>query len=306
MKPDDGLPSIAQGRVCILLAAVLWSLGGAFAKVLTQETAFGLDEPGMEPLEYGGYPFPVQIACYRALFAGIVLLPLLRKGEIQVRPLMWFMAFCFAAMNISFISAMALGTAANAILLQYSAPLWLYLASVFLLGEPANRRNTLSLGIGLTGIAIIIVGGWTQGELVVVGIALFSGLAYAGVLICLRILREVSSRWLTVWNHLLSGLVLVPLILFLRPPTLPQFVTLFLYGALQMALAYWLVARGLRVVEPQEAGTIMLLEPILNPIWAYLVSPRTEVPEVWTFVGGAVILGALGYRYWPRREGRIG
>jgi DME family drug/metabolite transporter len=194
---------------------------------------------------------------------------------------------------------MALGTSANAILLQYSAPLWLYLASIFLLGEPADRRSTLSLFIGLAGIAVIVVGGWTQGELVVILIALGSGLTYAGVLICLRVLRDVSSRWLTVWNHLLGGVVLLPLLLLLRPPTGGQFVVLFLYGALQMGLAYWLVARGLRVVNPQEAGTIMLLEPILNPIWAYLVSPETEVPEVWTFVGGAVILAALAYRYWP-------
>jgi len=298
---NDGLPSVAQGRVCILAAAALWSLGGAFAKVLTQDTFFGLNEPALDPLEYAGYPFPVQIACYRALFAGIAMLPLLRKREIKVRPLMWLMAIFFAAMNATFISAMALGTSANAILLQYSAPLWLYLASIFLLGESANRRNTISLVIGLTGISIIIVGGWTQGELLVVTIGLVSGLTYAGVLICLRVLRDVSSRWLTIWNHLLSGLVLVPLLLFLRPPTLAQFVVLFLYGSVQMALAYWLVARGLRVVEPQEAGTIMLLEPILNPIWAYLVSPKTEMPDVWTFVGGGVILTALAYRYWPRR-----
>lgn len=299
---DDGLPSVAQGRICILAAAALWSLGGAFAKVLTQDTFFGLNEPALDPLEYAGYPFPVQIACYRALFAGLFLLPMVRVREIKVRPLMWLMAMCFAAMNASFISAMALGTAANAILLQYSAPLWLYLASVFLLGESANRRNTISLAIGLSGIAIIIVGGWTQGELLVVTIALVSGLTYAAVLICLRVLRGLSSSWLTAWNHLLGGLILVPFLFFLRPPTLEQFVVLFLYGSLQMGLAYWLVARGLRVVEPQEAGTIMLLEPILNPIWAYLVSPKTEMPDVWTFVGGGVILTALAYRYWPRRK----
>src|SRR5262249_40544494 len=130
-----------------------------------------------------------------------------------------------------------------------------------------------------------------------------SGLAYAGVLICLRVLRGVSSRWLTVWNHLWGGLVLAPFLVLLQPPTLSQFVVLFLYGSLQMGLAYWLVARGLRVATPQEAGTIMLLEPILNPLWAYLVSPKTEAPDVWTLVGGAVIVGALAYRYWPVRRG---
>lgn len=297
--PGEELPSVAQGRVCILLAAVLWSTGGAFAKVLTQPTFVGQNKPPIEAWEAGGYPFPVQIACYRALFAGLVLLPLLRKSDLQIRPLMWVMALSFAAMNVLFVSAMALGTSANAILLQYSAPLWLYLASVFLLGEPADRRSSLSLAIGLAGIAIIVFGGWTQGELLVVAIGLGSGLAYAGVLICLRVLRGVSSGWLTVWNHLLGGFALLPLVILLHPPTFGQFIVLFLYGSLQMGLAYWLVARGLRVVSPQEAGTIVLLEPILNPVWAYLVSPQTEVPDVWTFIGGSVIIAALAYRYWP-------
>ena len=76
---------------------------------------------------------------------------------------------------------------------------------------------------------------------------------------------------------------------------------LFVFGAVQMGLPYWLMARGLRSVSPHEAGTLTLLEPILNPIWAYLVSPQTEVPHVMTFVGGSIIIGALAYRYWPTR-----
>jgi drug/metabolite transporter, DME family len=55
-------------------------------------------------------------------------------------------------------------------------------------------------------------------------------------------------------------------------------------------------------VSAQEAGTLTLLEPLLNPLWAYLVSPATEVPHPLTFVGGAIILGALAWRYWPSRR----
>src|SRR5205814_10522904 len=70
------------------------------------------------------------------------------------------------------------------------------------------------------------------------------------------------------------------------------------YGAVQMALPYWLVARGLRSVSPQEAGTLTLLEPLLNPLWAYAVSGET--PHDFTLFGGVFILGALVWRYWPR------
>jgi drug/metabolite transporter (DMT)-like permease len=112
-------------------------------------------------------------------------------------------------------------------------------------------------------------------------------------------LRELSPGWLTVWNHLLAALLLLPLVLALRAPTAGQYVVLVLFGALQMGLPYFLMARGLRRLSAQEAGTLTLLEPLLNPVWAYLVSPATEVPHPLTFVGGAIILGALAWRYWP-------
>jgi drug/metabolite transporter (DMT)-like permease len=287
-----------QGRLCIVAAALLWSLGGAFTKALTRPSVLGVDQPTIEAWALGGAEVPIQIACYRMLFAGLVLVPTLRPGEIALRPLMLLMLLFFALMNVAFVSAQALGTAANAILLQYSAPLWIYLFALWL-GEPQNRRGTLSLFIGLFGIAIIIGGGWEEGELGIVAIGLFSGFTYAGVMLCLRALRAVSSAWLTVWNHLLGGLLLLPLVLLLRAPTWQQFVVLFLFGAIQMGLPYWLMARGLRAVEPQEAGTLTLLEPILNPLWAYFISG--EEPQRFTYVGGAVILAALAYRYWPQK-----
>src|SRR5262249_25464658 len=163
---------------------------------------------------------------------------------------------------------------------QYTAPMWMFLASVWWLGERADVRSLVALLIGLAGIAVIVVGGWQGGELGIIGIALTSGLAYAGVMIFLRVLRGVSSRWLTVLNHLGGALVLVPFVYHLEMPTLPQLGVLFVYGAAQMAIPYWLVARGLRSVSPQEAGTITLLEPLLNPLWAYLVSG--EIPQTWT------------------------
>ncbi|MBI1832975.1 MAG: EamA family transporter [Planctomycetes bacterium] len=293
-------PSVAMGRIYIVIAAVLWSLGGAFTKILTKETFAGLHEPALESWGWAGRDFPIQIAFYRALFAGLVLVPTLRPADLSFKPMMLAMVLCFALMNASFISAQALGTAANAILLQNSAPLWMYLASIFWLGEAPDRRGTISLFVGLLGIALIIGGGWDQGELTVVLIGLFSGFTYAGVILGLRILREESSTWLTAWNHLLGALVLLPFILMLHPPTWPQFVFLFFFGAIQLGLPYYLVAKGLRSVDATEAGAIVLLEPILNPLWTWLVCG--EVPHPMTFVGGAVILAALAYRYWPRGE----
>jgi drug/metabolite transporter (DMT)-like permease len=298
MKPTaDGSPSVAQGRLCLVLAAVLWSTSGGFTKVLTERTPLGLHEP-----------LPVrgeQIAFFRVVFGGLVLLPLLRPAHVVFRPGMLGAAVSFAVMNYLFVRALAEGKAANAILLQYTAPMWMYLVSVTLLGEPADRRAAVALVIGLTGIGVIVAGS-PPDQLPVVAIALGSGVAYAAVLLWLRVLRGVSSLWLTVVNLLFSGLVLLPVLWLYPAPSGAQLLVLMLYGGLQLALPYWLVARGLRSVSPQEAGTLTLLEPLLNPLWAYLISPATEALPATTLAGGACIVGALAYRYWPRGKGTDG
>ena len=286
------LTPLARGRLCIVLGAMLWSLGGAFNKVLTKPTPLGLNQPNVHSL---------QIACFRVLFAGLVLVPAIRPRDVSFRPFMIVMVLSFTLMNASYVTAQALGTAANAVLLQYTAPLWLYLASVWWLGEAADQRNLVALCVGAIGVGIILVGGWREAQLGIIALGLFSGVMYAGVLIGLRVLRDASSAWLTLLNHLLGGLVLLPIVLIVVPPylTAAQWVTLILFGAVQMALPYVLVARGFRSVSPQEAGTLTLIEPLLNPLWAYLISG--EVPSPWTLVGGGFILGALAWRYWPRR-----
>jgi DME family drug/metabolite transporter len=266
-------------------------LSGGFSKILTRDMGWGLHLPEVQPL---------VMAFYRALFAGLVLLPTLRTRDFSFRPMMLVMVLSFAAMNALFVWALAKGSAADAILLQYTAPMWMYLAAVWLLREPADRRSSVALVIGLLGIAVIVWGGGEDAQLPVILIALASGFAYAGVLLCLRVLRAESPRWLTVLNHLMGALALVPFVVSLPTPTWDQLGILFLFGSIQMGLPYWLVARGLRVVSPQEAGTITLLEPILNPLWAYLLA--SEVPSSFTLVGGVFIVGALAWRYWPIRK----
>jgi drug/metabolite transporter (DMT)-like permease len=290
---DASVPASAllAGRLYVLLAALLWSTSGGFTKLLREQTGAGLNEPPVDPL---------HIAFFRVLFGGLVLVVFVRPKDVIFRSATAATVLSFAAMNLLFVWAMSVGTAANAILLQYTAPMWMYLASVLCLGERADRRGAVSLVIGLCGIATIVWGGWHGGQLKVVSIALGSGVAFAGVLIGLRAQRGSSPTWLTVVNHLGGALVLLPWVVQLPMPSWPQLFVLFCFGALQMGLPYWLMARGLRTVSPQEAGTLTLLEPLLNPLWAYLVSPGTEAPNAYTLLGGGCILGALAYRYWPR------
>jgi drug/metabolite transporter (DMT)-like permease len=302
-----GIPaqSPAAGRLCIAAAAVLWSLSGFFTRLLQHPSALDLHEPELKPL---------QIAFYRAVFAGLFLVPMVRRRDVRLRPLMPVMVALFAAMNALFISAIALGTSANAILLQNTAPFFVYLVSVFLLGEPADRRSLNALLIGMVGMVVIVGGGGIGDRFDVMLMGLGSGVTYAGIILCLRYLRDEASQWLIVQNHLGSAACLAAAVLvlygptywveWLTAPTARQLGFLVVFGSVQMGLPYFLFARGLRSVSPQEAGAITLLEPVLNPLWAYLISPATDTPTVYTAAGGVLIIGALSYRYAPKRKAR--
>jgi drug/metabolite transporter (DMT)-like permease len=294
-------PSISGGRLCIAAAAVLWSLSGFFTRLLQKRSALELNEPSLTPL---------QIAFFRALFAGLFLVPFVRRRDVRFRPLMPVMVGLFASMNAMFISAIALGTSANAILLQNTAPFFVYPVAVFVLREPPDRRTGRTLLIELAGMAVVIVGGWkSETPIGVTLLGIGSGLTYAGIILCLRYLRDESSQWLIVQNHLGSAACLAAIILiangvtvwvdWITAPTTRQLGFLVVFGSVQLGLPYFLFARGLRSVSPQEAGVLTLLEPVLNPLWAYLISPETDTPTVYTAVGGVLIVGALAYRYLP-------
>ncbi len=294
---DPLAASLVRGRLIIAVAAVLWSLSGLFTRILGHDTPLRL---GPEPVD------GLTIAFYRVGFAGLVLMLTLRRRDLSFRPAMIAMVAIFALMNLTFVLALAGGKSSNAILLQYSAPLWIYIISVLWLGEAASVRGWLALGLGLAGVAVIVAGGWGGDSLPVIGLGLASGVGFAGVILFLRILRGASSNWLTVLNHLGGAAAVAPLLFFSSNgwPTLTwqQFGVMLLFGAVQMGIPYLLMARGLRVVSTQEAGVITLLEPLLNPVWAYLVAPEKESPTRYTLAGGALILGALAWRYWPRRK----
>jgi drug/metabolite transporter (DMT)-like permease len=84
-------------------------------------------------------------------------------------------------------------------------------------------------------------------------------------------------------------------------PSWNQIAVLAVFGVFQMAFPYWLFSRSLRAVSAQEAALITLIEPLLNPVWAYLVTPAKDTPNVWMFAGGALILLALVWKYVPAK-----
>lgn len=304
-------PSLVRARLMLVCAAVLWSTSSLFIRTLQAPGSWHLHEPELTPL---------QLAFFRSVFAGICLIPMLRRQDLTYRPAMLLMVLCFGAMTGLYISALALGQAANAIFLQNTAPVWVYILGVYVLGHAPDRKTLWAIVLAVIGALTIVLGNWPQGlqpaeqslQATILLMATGSGVLYAGVILFLGHLRGVSSTWLTVLNMLGSAGVLLAYVLLTRGvsstlewiamPTAQQLVFVAVFGFVQMAAPYWLFTQGLRTVSPQEAGIITLIEPILNPCWAYWIAPERETPTVWTLMGGFILLAALGWRYWPRRR----
>jgi drug/metabolite transporter (DMT)-like permease len=205
------------------------------------------------------------------------------------------MVLCFASMNLLFITAMTQTTAAAAIFLQYTSTFWAFVFGVVFLREPVQRGNLIALAFGLLGIGWIVGAGWAGEHFSGNLIALASGVAYAGVIICLRQLRGENAAWLVALNHLLSGLILLPWVWPAAAELNPtQWGVIALLGAVQMGLPYVLFTIGVRTVPAPEAALLTLVEPLLNPIWVWIFWGEPVGLPTWT--GGGLIVAGLVIR----------
>jgi drug/metabolite transporter (DMT)-like permease len=200
-------------------------------------------------------------------------------------------------MNYTYLTSMAKGSAANAIWLQFTAPVWVLLFGVFMFKEKATWRDWLLVAFAAAGVAVILHYESRGESLEAVAWGLASGVFYAGVVLSLRELRSMESAWLVALNHLVTAIVLSPIALGGShfPNSAAQWLLLAGLGMVQMGLPYVLFARGLKSIPGHEATGIGLVEPLLVPIWAYLA--WGDRPAWWTLVGGGCILAGLIVRY---------
>jgi drug/metabolite transporter (DMT)-like permease len=283
---DDSNEAI--GRWYVLAAALMWSAGGVVTKLLLA--------PGLGPL---------PIAFYRSLFAGLVLLPLVRPAHWIFRPVMVPCALVFGAMVGLYIGAISATTAANAIFLQCTATFWTVPMSALILRERPERRSVAGIALASVGIVAIVLFGYVgkPGEGAGIAMGLGAGIGYAAAVIGLRGLRDLNPIWLSAFNNLAGALTLGAwMIAWAGPIPIPAprtALALIAFGTFQMAIPYVFFARGLRAVSAPDAALIALLEPVLNPLWVALF--YHEFPAPATIVGGLFLLAGVACRYWPKR-----
>ena len=264
-----------RGRVLILLAALLWSLAGVFIKLLEIH--------------------PLTIVFYRSFFASLVFVPFLKSSQFHFNAAIIISVISYTAAITAFVSANKLTTAANAIVLQYTAPVLVYLFSRLVLGEKISTPNALALAVSMVGVGFISIDSAGEPEMSGVLLALLSGVLFAIYMVNLQQINRISAIYLTWLNNLVCALLVLP---FLKAPlalSSDQLLIVAIMGAVQLGLPYFLFSTGLRTIPLQEAALIALIEPVLNPVWVALIVG--EIPSFATLIGGAMILTALAVRY---------
>ncbi len=257
---------------------MLWSLAGVFIKFLDLH--------------------PFTIVFYRSLFASLVFIPFLRRSDFCLNVPILISVVTYTAAISAFVSANKLTTAANAIVLQYTAPVFVFLFSRLVLGEAIARMNGVALILSMTGVGIISFDSAGQPEMTGVLVALLSGVFFAVYMVNLRKTQEISPIYLNWLNNMVCALLLLPLVKSQLGLSIEQGWVLAVMGALQLGLPYFFFSKGLQSLSVQEASLIALIEPVLNPLWVALTVGET--PSAATLGGGGMILVGLAARYlWP-------
>lgn len=287
------MSSRTANRLQLVAAAALFSTGGAAIKA----TALG------------GW----QVASFRsgvaALFV-LLLVPAARRGW-SWRVLV--VGTAYAATMILFVVANKLTTAANTIFLQSTAPLYILLLSPWLLKEPIRRQDVVFMAAVGLGLALFFVGAEepvatapdpARGNL----LAVLSGFCWALTVMGLRWMGSRPEGGGSPIATVIAGngiafLVGLPLALPVVAATATDWLVIGYLGVFQIGVAYIFMVTAIRHVPALEASTLLLVEPALNPIWAWLL--HGERPDQWAIAGGILILGAtLAKTWWDGRPVR--
>lgn len=284
MTPSASSRTPFGSRLEVLAAAALFSSGGALIKSIS----------------FTGW----QVASFRSVVAAATLLLLLR--EVRRRPTLRVLGvgIFYAATMVLFVLANKLTTSASAIFLQSTAPLYVLLLSPWLLHEKIRARDvafmlTLAAGLGLFFVGFDPVSATAPNPKLGNVLALASGVTWALTIMGLRALGREGESWgpaAAFWGNVFAALACLPMALPAAPARPTDWLFVICLGVFQIALAYFFLLRGIAKVPAFEASLLLLLEPVLNPVWAWMV--HGERPGNWSLAGGAVILLATLVKGW--------
>lgn len=269
----NNLTEHQKGLAAIFIAALLWSTGGIFIKLISLNS--------------------LQLSALRSLFAAITFFVIFRNKLFKFNIATVVNALFYAGILILFVIATKTTTAANAIFLQYTAPIYVLILEPLLLKTYFERYNILTIVICFVGMLLFFMGELTPGHMNGNIIALLSGVSFAAFLIGMR-KNKPEYQYPTIFLGnifitFISGFALFDAVFIINDLLMVSFL-----GIFQIGIAYAIFSWGLKKVYAIEASLISMIEPVLNPVWVFI--GYGEQPSNWAILGGVIILLGIGLR----------
>lgn len=271
-----------------VIAAILWSTGGMFVKLLSQD-AF-------------------SILFYRSLYAALTFVIIFRSQLLKVNKLSIISILFYAPLLITFVHATKLTSAANAIFLQYTAPAFILILEPWLTKTRISKRNLLTVILCMTGMSLFFMHDFSSAQdLTGTLLALAGGVVLTGLLLSQRLNDVAFQPGAVFWGNILVCIVTLPWAIQFPLPSFDDQIVLATLGIGQLGLGFAFFVYGQKHLPAIESALISMLEPILNPLWVMLWIE--EIPGVWSLAGGALILITLTGRmmlnyYFPENQPR--
>jgi len=259
----------------LVLTAILWSLGGVLIKSVKWN--------------------PVAIAGARSAIASLVMLAYIRRPRFTWSRAQILAAIFYAGTVILFVTANKLTTAANAILLQYGAPVYVAIFGSIILKEKTTTADWITISLVILGMFLFFLDELRPGDLSGNIIAILSGITFALYIVFMRKQKDESPIESTLLGNILTVIIGLPFMLSSSPETRSSWIGILLLGTIQLGISYILYSIAIKDVTALEAILIPIIEPVLNPVWVFLA--MGETPGRWAFVGGAIILASVTLRY---------
>lgn len=260
-----------KGLVAIFLAAFLWSTGGVFIKLISLNS--------------------LQLSFFRALLSALTILVLFRKDAVRFNPGTLLNGLFYAAILILFVVAAKSTTVANAIFLQYTAPIYVFLFEPLILKTKFEKINLITITICVAGMLLFFAGDLSPGDKTGNIAAILSGICFAGFLIGMR-KNKPEYQFATIFYGNVFITIFCSFSVFgLNTLSLKDMAMFSYLGIFQIGIAYVIFSYGLKRVHAIEASLLSMIEPVLNPVWTYL--GYGEVPSIYSIFGGIVIIIGL-------------
>jgi len=259
----------------MVAAAILWSLGGVLIKSINAH--------------------PMAIAGVRSAIAAIVILALLRKPKFTFSFSQIAAALTYSATVFLFVGANKTTTAANAILLQFTSPVYVAILGSWLLKEKTKASDWIIIALVFGGMALFFVDKLSPEGMFGNILAILGGISFALFTIFMRKQKKGSSAESILMGNILTAAIGIPFLLKSSPNT-TGWLLLLLSGVVQLGIPYILFSIAIKHITALEAILTSAIEPILNPIWVLFL--LGEVPGKWAIVGGIIVLGAIISRYF--------